>query len=79
MNIDCTKINKRHNHQTTKLCSLFPLLLCILSSIGMFAQSINRNNIESIEIHRADYYNPGSSGDVNPEKSNCGLIVVRHQ
>ena len=42
------------------------------------AQSTDRNNIKSLDIHRLDYYNPGSSGDVNPEISNRGIILLKH-
>lgn len=72
MFFECIQVNRTLNHQTFKLCSLYSLVLFLLSSIGIFAQPINRNNIKTIEIHRVDHINPGLSGDVNPEKSNLG-------
>ena len=54
---------------------------CVAFNVTVFetkAQSTDRNNIKSLEIHRLDYYNPGSSGDINPEISNRGIILLKH-
>jgi hypothetical protein len=43
------------------------------------AQFIDKNNISNIQILREDLYNPGSSGDINPEKSNKGMLLIYHK
>lgn len=43
------------------------------------AQLIDKNNISNIQILREDLYNPGSSGDINPEYSNKGMMLIQHK
>ena len=58
--------------------SIYVLIVCHVMCIQANAQYTERNNIKSIKIHRNDYFNPGSSGDVNPEISNRGIILINH-
>ena len=58
--------------------SIYVLIVCHVMCIQANAQYTERNNINSIKIHRNDYFNPGSSGDVNPEISNRGIILINH-
>ena len=43
------------------------------------AQIIDKNNINNIQIIREDFYNPMSSGDINPEYSNKGMLLIQHK
>lgn len=58
--------------------SFYVLITSLIMCIQANAQSTDRNNIKSIEIHRNDHYNPGSSGDINHEVSNRGIILLTH-
>ena len=58
--------------------SIYVLIVCHVMCIQANAQYTERNNIKSIKIHRNDYFKQGSSGDVNPEISNRGIILINH-